>query len=150
MGSLEFPPPGGPYVQIRGGKADVHPREMASPLGYGTANKVATAWAVATDSALALFPDAQLETSALAAPWALGCGAAGIAGADVVAGGAVVVAGAVVVVVAGATALVGAVAGTVVGTDALEVLHPVASTPTTATTANARRNRVRRGVMFPL
>jgi len=102
MGSLELPPPGGPYVHTMGGKADVQPREMARLPGNGTAKSTLTAFATATVSARARLFEAQLDTSAEAALSALGCGDEGIGtvvvgGSVTVTGGAVVV-GAVVVV----------------------------------------------------
>src|SRR5580704_6905973 len=99
---------------MMGGKAEVHPRLMARPLGYRTANSVATAAGVATRSADGLLPWAQYPTRALAASSALGWGAGGITGAAVVGTGTVVA----VVVVAGApveVVVLGAVVGVVVG-----------------------------------
>lgn len=76
---------------MMGGNAEVQPRLTASPLGYFAANNVATAWGVATRSAVVRFPEAQYPTSALAAASAVGCGAGGMTGAAVVGTGAVVV-----------------------------------------------------------
>jgi hypothetical protein len=91
---------------MSGGNADVHPRSIAKPWGYGTAKSVATACGVATVWAAALLPDDHAETKADAAPSALGCGddggatVVGVSGGAVVVGGVVVACGAVVVAAA--------------------------------------------------
>jgi hypothetical protein len=139
-------------VQMMGGNAEVHPRSFASPLGYRTANNVATAWGVATRSAVARFPEAQYPTSALAAASAVGWGAGGITGAAVVGTGTVVdgveAGGMVWSVVDVAAEVVGWV-GWVVGAAALELAHADAITPSTQTIAAARTDRESKGVTIP-
>ncbi len=146
------PPPGAPKVQMMGENDELHPRLMASPLGYATANSVVTAWDVATRNAAARFPEAQYPTRALAASSALGCGAGGSADAAVVGTGTVVgtVVVAVVVVVVVVVLDATVVVGRVVGADAGEAPQAVAVTPRTAVAATARTDRARKGVTIPL
>ena len=135
---------------MMGGNAELHPRLMASPLGYFTANSVATACGVATRIAVVLFPEAQYPTSALAAASGLACGAGGITGATVVGTGAVVVvedAGGMVAMVVDPTAVV---VGGVVGVAAGDELQAVAIRPSTATTAAARIRRELVEITIPL
>jgi hypothetical protein len=133
-----------------GGNAEEHPRLMASPLGYFTANSVATACGVATRMAVVLLPEAQYPTRALAAASGLACGAGGITGAAVVGTGAVVVvedAGGMVGMVVDPTTVV---VGSVVGVAAGEEPQAVAIRPRTATTAAARTLRVVVEITIPL
>jgi hypothetical protein len=113
---------------------------------------VATAWGVATRRAVALSPDAQYPTRALAAVSALGCGAGGTTGAAVVGTTALVVVdeatGMVWTVVVGPVGPV--VVGAVGGDAPFGVPQAVAVAPRTATMAAARSDRVRRGVTTPL
>ena len=135
---------------MMGGNAEVHPRLMASPLGYFTAKSVATAWGVATRMAVVLFPEAQYPTRALAAVSGLACGAGGMTGAVVVGTGAVVVVedagGIVAMVVEAATVVVGSVVGVAAG----EVLQALAPRPSPATTAAARILRMLVDITIPL
>jgi hypothetical protein len=124
---------------------------MARPSGYLTANNVATAWGVATRSAVARFPEAQYPTSALAAASGLGWGAGGMTGAAVVGTAMVVVvvgAGGIVAIVVDPATVV--VVGCVVGSAAVDVPHAAAVTPRKATTAATRTGRVRADFTTPL
>ncbi len=69
----------------------LQPRSIAIPLLYGNANKVVTEAGVATVRAPAWLPEAQFETSAVAASSAPGFRAAGSTVVVVVAAGADVV-----------------------------------------------------------
>jgi hypothetical protein len=135
---------------MMGGNAEVHPRLMASPLGYLTAKSVATAWDVATRSAVVLFPEAQYPTSALAASSAVGCGAGGTTGAAVVGTGTVVVvvvdAGGIVAIVVDPTTVV---VGSVVGEAALEVPQAATAIPRTTASAAVRTHPMREDVTVP-
>jgi len=78
IGSVGEAPPGGPNVHTIGEKDVLHPRSMALPLEYGFEKSVVTAEGVATVKAAARFPDAQLETRAVAAASAPGFSPLGI------------------------------------------------------------------------
>jgi hypothetical protein len=70
-------------VQTIGENEVLHPRSTALPLEYAFAKSALTAAGVATVSAAARLPAAQLDTSAVAAASALGFIALGSAGAVV-------------------------------------------------------------------
>jgi hypothetical protein len=135
---------------MMGGNAEVHPRLIASPLGYATAKSVATAWDVATRRAVVRLPSAQYPTRALAASSAVGCGAGGRAGAAVV-----VVTGAAVVVVDAAGIVATVVEPTTVVVDAVvedaawEVPQAAAAIPRTTAMAAVRTHPMREDVTTP-